>query len=298
MHRTLEENDWTWLLERIQEGTCTPFLGAGAAYGFLPLGAQVAKDWAEEFNYPLDDKTDLIRVAQFLAVDRFPMFPKDRIARQFKGLVLPNLKDPEEPHGILADLPLPIYITTNYDDFMMQALRDRRRDPVREVCRWNRVLKKLPSVFGRDSEFQPTPAQPIVYHLHGHAEIPQSLVLTEDDYLDFLVNMARDEELLPPRIQQALTGASLLFIGYRIADWNFRVLFRSLVTYLERSIMSAHVSVQVLPLGDAATDAQKVAAQKFLDKYFSKLETRVYWGTGREFTIELRERWEKFNGPG
>jgi hypothetical protein len=293
MHRTLQETDWEWLIQRIRKGRCTPFLGAGAAHGVLPLAVQVAQDWAKSYGYPLDDKTDLLRVAQFLAVSRFAMFPKDIITEQFKGVAPPDFKSPDEPHAILADLPLPIYITTNYDDFMVQALRDRGKDPIREVCRWNTVLKELPPAFGGESGLQPTPDTPVVYHLHGHTEIPESLVLTEDDYLDLLVKISRDEDLLPPLIQKALTGASLLFIGYRIADWDFRVLFRSLVTYLERSITHAHVSVQVLPLGDEATEDQQEDARKFLDKYFDKLETRMYWGTSHQFTLELRERWKK-----
>ena len=42
-------------------------------------------------------------------------------------------------------------------------------------------------------------------------------MLTEDDYLDFLVAVSRDEELLPHQIQRALAGTSLLFVGYRLA---------------------------------------------------------------------------------
>jgi len=44
---------------------------------------------------------------------------------------------------------------------------------------------------------------PVVFHFHGSYEIPESLVLTEDDYFDFLVNISRDEDLIPARIQQA-----------------------------------------------------------------------------------------------
>ena len=34
----------------------------------------------------------------------------------------PDFRAPSEPHAVLADLPLPIYMTTNYDDFMVKAL--------------------------------------------------------------------------------------------------------------------------------------------------------------------------------
>ncbi len=43
--------------------------------------------------------------------------------------------------------------------------------------------------------------------------VPESLVLTEDDYLDFLaLAISRDPGLLPHPIQRALAGTSLLFV--------------------------------------------------------------------------------------
>jgi hypothetical protein len=296
MQRNLDEKDWERLLGRIRDGKCTPFLGAGAAYGTLPLGRDIAEQWAAKYHFPLgeQDSTDLMRVAQFLAVDQDAMFPKELIASQIKGVKSPDFKAVGETHGILADLPLPVYMTTNYDSFMVQALEERGKKPKQEFCHWNKYIKDIPSVFD-DTVFDPDLSNPVVFHLHGHIRTPESIVLTEDDYLDFLVNISRDPLMLPPRIQRALTGASLLFIGYRIADWNFRVLFRSLVSYLEKALIRGHVSVQIFPLGDEVAPAMRDRALKYLDDYFGKLETRVYWGTSQEFTAELRQRWEEFD---
>jgi len=287
MSNTLQEKDWDTLLRRIKIGKCTPFLGAGACYGALPLGSDIARDWAGKHNYPLKDCDDLTRVAQFLAVDRGdPMFPKEEILNLFRDVESPDFEEPDETHGVLADLPLPVYMTTNYDDFMVQALRSRRKDPKRELCQWNRYVKDQPSIFETEPGFNPTPANPVVFHLHGHNEVPESLVLTEDDYMDFLVNISRDQALLPPRIQRALTGASLLFIGYRLADWSFRVLFRGLVSSMEASLRRISVAVQLPP------DDQNV--QNYLADYFGNINVKVYWGTAREFAAELRGHWRRF----
>ena len=291
MPNTLEERDWKLLLGRIKAGKCTPFLGAGACFGALPLGSQIAQKWAQEHDYPLEDCRDLARVAQFLAVQLDDsMAPKEMILEQFKNakppeFKPPNFKDPDEPHGVLADLPLPVYMTTNYDDLMVQALKDRRKKPRRELCRWNKYVKGEPSIFESEPGFDPDPLNPVVFHLHGHDRVPESLVLTEDDYLDFLVNISRDQNLLPHRIQRALTGASLLFIGYRLADWNFRVLFRGLVSSMEESLRRISVAVQLPP------EDQNV--QRYLTEYFKNINVRVYWGTAREFAAELRQRCQK-----
>jgi hypothetical protein len=286
----LQEKDWDTLLKRINDGKCTPFLGAGACSGVLPLGKDIAQGWAKEHNYPLKDCDDLARVAQFLAVDRNdPMFPKDEVARKFKNVVPPDFNKLDEPHGVMADLELPIYITTNYDDFMVQALRSRNKNPKLEVCRWNKYIKDQPSIFDTEPEFMPDSNFPIVFHLHGYRGLPESLVLTEDDYLDFLVNISRQQDLIPYRIQKALTGASLLFVGYSLVDWNFRVIFRGLVDTMEASLRRISVAVQ-LP--------REEKSQKYLTAYFKKADVLVYWGEARAFSQELRERWETFKKKG
>ncbi len=290
---TLTEKDWGTLLGTIEDGECTPFLGAGINDGILPKGADIATRWAKEHNYPLEDCADLARVAQFLAVDRGDgIFPKREIRKLFRNVAMPNFHAPNDPHGVLAELPLSIYLTTNYDNLMVGALKSRRREPHRELCRWNNALKNCPSIFDSPSGSEPTPANPVVFHLHGHVDEIDSMVLTEDDYLDFLVNIStnrNDRKLIPARIEKAMSRASLLFIGYRLSDWSFRVLFRGLVCSLEGSLRRANVAVQLLP-----DVAQPVSAQAYLNKYFGDMKIRVYWGTAKEFALELRERWRKF----
>ena len=235
-------------------------------------------------------------MAQFLAVDQDDMFPKEDIQNQFKDIAKPDFSQPSEPHALLADLNLPIYITTNYDSFMTLALQDRVRAPKRELCRLNRFVElESTSVF--DTGFVPTPANPLVYHLHGHYDTPQSIVLTEDDYLDFLVRLSTDQALLPPAIRTALAGTSLLFIGYSLADWNFRVLFRGLIGSMGASLGYTSVAVQLAPPSSDDSDKGRARAQQYMDRYFEKIhkiKVRVYWGDIKEFCKELRERWERF----
>lgn len=253
MPNKLEEKDWDLLLHRIKDGKCTPFLGAGACFGTLPLAADIARVWAQQYHYPLPDTGNLARVAQYLAVQYDPMFPKEEILRQFfEDPAPPDFTNPEkpEPHFVLADLPLPIYMTTNYDDFMVQALQKRKKKPTRELCCWNKLLEKnekQSSIFASNPDFEPTPTQPLIFHLHGHDGVPESLVLTEDDYLDFLVNTSRNLALLPHQIARALSGSSLLFIGYSLEDWTFRVLFRGLVSSTEPSLRRISLTVQLQP---------------------------------------------------
>jgi hypothetical protein len=295
-HGSLSDRDWTLLFHRIKEGRCTPFLGAGAAFKSLPLGSDVAERWSKEHGYPLVDATNLPRVAQYLAVTYDSMFPKEALAASLRNCASPDFHAPDDPHGVLARLPLPIYMTTNYDDLMVRALKAHGREPVREACRWKRDIERLASEF--DSGYVPSAKRPVVYHLHGHADSPRSMVLTEDDYLDFLVRITTDPQILPPRIEEAFSDSTVLFLGYGLTDWDFRVLFRALVEYLERSSSRSHVSVQLLPVPADMTVEQKQNVQNYFDSYFSSLRIRVFWGTCREFVNELSQRWNAFNAGG
>jgi hypothetical protein len=52
MVERLTEGDWKFLLDRINNGKLTPFLGAGASFPALPLGETIAAAWASVYQYP------------------------------------------------------------------------------------------------------------------------------------------------------------------------------------------------------------------------------------------------------
>jgi hypothetical protein len=285
----LDDGKWDDLIGRIQDGRCTPLIGAGASANALPLGREIAEEWASKYEYPLPDPGNLPRVAQYVAVSRDDhVAPKEWIARNFKGVTPPDFTDPKDPHAVLASIPFEIYITTNYDGFMAQALDAADRTPRVEMCGWNRSVRD--EITDPDSKFYPeddppSAESPLVFHLHGTQEMPESLVLTEDDYIDFLVSLVRSENmrLLPSRIQKALTRNAVLFVGYSLADWTFRVIFRGLVVGMQPGEMRPSVAVQ-LEMDDEET-------LKYMTQYFGESNLHVYWGTAEEFTAELSRRW-------
>lgn len=295
MPDSLTEDDWYALLQGISDESCTPFLGAGVCHPTLPLGGEIAREWARAEGYPLDDPHDLARVAQFLAVKhRNPMLPKLRLLERLNiDGVGPATDAPCEPHTILAALPFPIYLTTNYDDFMFRALeRQPGKAPQRDFCRWNDLprVKAAPRVLGRETTYDPSKEEPLVYHLHGYHKVRESLVLTEEDYLIYMVNVwgdQQDHDRLPPRIHEAFV-MSLLFIGYSLADWDFRMLFQWAVMSTASGLRNISVTVQ-LPEPD---DAKR----EFLVQSCDQKLIRVYWGTAEQFAADLRERWEAFSG--
>ena len=155
MTNGLEERDWELLLRRIKDGKCTPFIGPDVSAGVVPLREQIAQSWAHQHDYPLADTHDLARVAQYMTVQYDPIYPQEEIQKQIAAAPTPDFSAPYQPHSVLAQLDLPIYITTNYDDLMAQALSHHKKDPKRELCRWNsRLQRSQPSIL--DTGYNPT----------------------------------------------------------------------------------------------------------------------------------------------
>jgi hypothetical protein len=321
-----EERRWTNLVEQIAANTCTPFIGAGASAYHLPMASALSTALAEEFGYPLSQgRDDLLRVSEYMAVKHESgNFPKLILAKFFN---LDRVQTPEElswnpegglydlyrkrvvpsqenalhsPHSILASLPVSSFLTTNYDLLMSKALRARMRDVSVEFCRWSGKLRNEHES-RYDSGWRSSIATPVVYHLHGHANIPESIVATEDDYTDFIVNIGRDLAVsptgkhrkcaLPIQIRDIMRNHTLLFIGYRVADTNLRVVLRTLRSSLEMSDQKVHIAVQLRPEAGSSVLADIEKWQQYLQDYYQwSLRITVFWGDVQTFTSELGRR--------
>jgi SIR2-like domain len=297
---TLSKFDWDDLLYAIKDGKCTPFIGAGACVPWLPLGRDIASKWTKDYEYPLEDSYQLSRVAQFLAIkDGSELTPKNLLSREIEELEQKNRpdfsleKNRNTPHAVLAEFKMPIYITTNYDHLMEHALTDKSKEPVSEFCRWNKfadeagIESKL-----KDPKYKPTTAMPVVYHLHGDTKNPSSMVLTENDYIDFIVSLSnRDHEVLPAVIRHTLASNVLLFIGYSLEDITFRIILKSINFPGKRGIAILRTPERY------KLDLDKF--QAYLEQYTNELfKIRVYWGDAYKFSEELRKRWDDFNSTG
>ena len=144
---------WKNLFHYINRKKTTPFLGAGISIEHFGSGKELAKKIADEFDYPFFDTSDLAKVSQFAVIkSEDAVIVRDFIAEYIKNKGLPDFNDPSEPHRILAELELPIYITTNYDHLMYEALKFLKKDPIIEYCRWNDLaeIQGKTSIFDND----------------------------------------------------------------------------------------------------------------------------------------------------
>ncbi|GAA0403653.1 hypothetical protein Acor_33050 [Acrocarpospora corrugata] len=287
----MDEADWQRLTSQLRRGDCTPFLGAGACVGALPTGTELSTRYAIEHGYPFTDDHNLARVMQYAAAElRDSVDLKTRVCEYLQECGRTRSAGPNDPHAVLARFPLDTFLTTNYDNFLAEALRRRGKQPTEEVSAWwEGGSTDVPVVATPDWE------KPLVYYLHGSWAMPRSLVLTEADYLNYLVNMVDASAYtgrfpLPTPVLRALTMKPLLFLGYSLQDWTFRVLFHGLARSTPRSNHRRHVSVQIMPgVNDSATDVE-AKAERYLAHYLHGWNISTFFGTATDFCAELEAR--------
>ncbi len=315
---------WPALLRSIKRGQCTPILGPGLYEPFLGAPREIARRWAEAYHYPMapHERESLPQVAQYLTINQYQRAPYDELEEylqkelqsryaedlpsglrqgrvpleQLVEAVGTRLREafPFEPHKALAQLPLPIFITTNPDGLLSSALRDAGKDPQVVLCPWNEYIEQVESIYDREPDFFPTAERPLVYHLFGRIDEPDSIVLTEDDYFDFLIGVTGNKDLIPSAVRRALADTALLFLGFQMDDWNFRVLFRSILSQQggSRRDRYAHIAAQIEPEEGRILEPER--ARKYLENYFAKgADISLYWGSPEDFISELTNRWSE-----
>jgi len=291
---------------------------------------QLTAEWASLIGYPLEDKHNLARVAQYHLVERrddphartnFLNFLKDLlatmaqddkeyadVAQGLKGQIhdrrlseiVRELDYPrfangmEDPLGLLARLPLPIYITTSQSNFLEQALLKEGKGPRTQVCFWSGPIVSASAEHRTDPDFAPSPAQPLVFHLFGIEDYPQTLVLSEDDYINFLVSMVEDTNTLNPVVplvlRRALSESHLLLLGYRLQDWDFRVLFRFILKFRKEDFSPRGMAIQLKPGGESNENLAK--AIEYLKQYFDRKKFDIEWDTAESFIQKLWNDWD------
>lgn len=218
------------------------------------------------------------------------------------------------PYRALAKFPLSIFLTTTPDSLLTRALIAEGKRPRVDLLRWSDKFDWPPATTVLHGPGQPTvpgyrpsAREPLVYHLFGHLGEPNSITLTQDDYFDYLIKVSRmikDRQKvgrgrdipdapndIPYGIPSRLVNTALLFVGFRLEDWDFRILSRSILNLEGSDRLGQYtcVAVQVEPDQNGLSDVAK--ARNYLQEYFiRRAQLSVYWGAAEDFIGELVEQ--------
>lgn len=161
----------------------------------------------------------------------------------------------------------PVIFTTNYDDVMERACQERgepydlivyHAERAGEEARfWHlaapdraQALAKLPPDQAKNDKIAakatervwnwidsdlgaklPVRERTIIFKIHGsvarHNPADSSFLLTEDDYIEYMIHQS-GELVMPPLLSQHMKFSHFLFLGYGLRDWNLRIFLQRL----------------------------------------------------------------------
>lgn len=315
---------WDDLTAAIEGGKCTPILGPGLIDFLLGTPQEIAARWAEAAGFPLapEQVRHLPQVARYLATMQSSAYPStqftrylraelwrrhpDKLAGQAKTAELTQLiqvvgqqrrqANAAEPYRVLAGLPIPIFITANPDALLVDALREAGKDPQEAICPWSEAIQQPVAPKLADPTYKPSVEAPLVYYLFGALSQPDSLVLTEDDYFNFLIWVSKDRTRgegakILKDVSKAWSSNALLFLGFQVMDWDFRVLLHSMIDAEAGLHPKRHSSVAVQIRPEEGPFLQPERAARFLEQYLSHfrdtIKMNIYWGSHEDFISAL-----------
>jgi len=226
-----------YVANAVSTGRCILFLGAGvhapppdsqADYRYHashrpPIGREFSRYLAQKSafaqSFPGETADDLKRVSLHFEISASRLELVDEVKKAVSAG-----KQPSAAVRGLAELKFPLVITTNYDHLFEDALRGAGKRPIKSIYRpgdWNLT---------EDLRDEPAEQTPFVFKIHGDIERPETLVITDEDYIHFVMRMGdqSNSHPVPLTLRSYFQRWPTLFVGYSLMDYNLRLLFKTL----------------------------------------------------------------------
>jgi hypothetical protein len=248
------------LVNEVMRGRCILFVGAGVHYpppagspfeasypkeSRPPLGKALAQLLADDSRlataYPneLTNIGNLSRIATFYEMQR----SRNQLIEAVQNAVGHATK-PSAAVRALAELNFPLILTTNYDQLLERALIKADKSPRKGV--YDPTGLEATTDFPDGAE---DPMRPFIFKIHGDVDVPKSVVITDEDYIQFTLRMGDRDALhpVPETFRYQFKRMPTLFIGYSLVDYNLRLLFKTLRWKLDPAQRKPAFSVDLFP---------------------------------------------------
>ena len=229
MHIT--DKQWKALIKDLQQQRCILLLGNRAAVNAdsegrterlsVRLSRHLARLLdAEQVPYVADHADNLAYMAQ-----RFLSAPKTRridLEDEVSDFYRAHSREMPEFYTRLSKLPFTIFVNLSPDNYLLRALRMAGKTGV-QAAHYN-FRKERPLAIE-----PPSPVSPLLYNLLGALEDPESLVLTQEDRVEFIKNVVRGNPDIPNAIMSHFDERkTYVFLGLNLDNWDYRLLFDTL----------------------------------------------------------------------
>ncbi len=233
----LDDQDLKSIIKSIKSGRCLAFLGAGACTEYvdknnktipgLCTGGELAEWLAGKCESTNGKINDLTKISEIFVYehggDRQPL----EAALKEKIQIRCN---PRPIHSVLAQIPqIKIFMTSNYDSLMERELNKYGRKLARHVH--NPLNPKTGHYKGTEYFGEQDKNIAILHKMHGSIEETGSIIITQSDYIQYLANLNDVDRGMPLFFRKTIIpNFTLLFLGYSLEDWNFRVIWEGVLS--------------------------------------------------------------------
>lgn len=199
--------------DELLDGRAAIFAGAGLSVGAGVVSwKELLRSEAENIGIDVDIEHDLVTVAQYIYNESNS---RNKITRLIKQHI--NSKgELTENHRLLAQLPIDVYWTTNYDEYIEKSL-----DQI------NKIYDVKKSV--QDLSIETKNALTTIYKMHGDINHAHNAVLIKDDFEIY----SRKNELFTLALKADLISKTFLFIGFSFDDPNLESILSRVRIMLE-----------------------------------------------------------------
>ena len=295
---TLEE-----LAEALHQEKCLIFLGAGASidqdHPDLPTAKELSKALAQKCRLEWHEYIPLSTIAFYYEFFRSRDSLNSFLQEKIDDPVIKPTSTIEHLIQIIKVLEKNnkriFVVTTNYDQHFERAYEKAfNRQPGVIIYTGGHdpgdKSAKLHQGLDKDPEFWLPQKPTYLYKMHGCISQPteQNLVITEEDYINFLTNaLSHDEN---KRILHFVRGrialSTILFIGYSLSDWNFRVIFKATA---EGKGTKSFAVQYYQPSDNNPTKQLKKTQWEALKEFWDKKNVKIMNLDASEFMEDLRK---------
>jgi hypothetical protein len=191
------------------------------------------------------------------------------------------------PGDALRDLAaitdLRLFVSTTPDGLLARAVNEvRSQGRTRELT----ASSNLPTSQQPSDEPEPAATETVVLSLFGRAASTRQYAIHEEDRLEWLRALVRDEASLPDWLTYQLRSQPMLFVGCEMRDWLGRFLLR-----MSSNTRLSLGGKQFFVVGSSS--AYEPSLSNFLDTYCVKAQVQPLEMEPTAFVAKLRALWEE-----
>jgi hypothetical protein len=192
---------------------------------------QLAGDF---IKYTKPDKKIARNDLEFLITDYLDSYEETIVSPEFRKL---------------AELPFTFVVDTNFGNIIFNEFTAVKKHPGRAFYNFRGKREEIVRSFSPDSLGSET--SPFIYNLFGSIDDQKSMVISENELIDFIINLISKNPGLPANVKSELADSDryFLFLGFGIVskNWYFRILLQALESSNKGSMSYALESINDIP---------------------------------------------------